>query len=219
MSGGVASYTLPSLAGRRLRPTVTCFWLVIGFDAGLSLLCLRSSQRMERFYYLAYRLSEILRLHENGKPLLMYMDFRIRYQGNMGVTCLFEGQPDHLVPSSSQFLIKSDLFLVAGRILGLSFLHGGSCHAGLSRTFVHVLFLGSHDTATLLLEDCPDIDVQETINLPNVQYPLDEDQHEKVLELCLSWDLLGPTEENRRFLCSVNLACIFNPHCTYRILT
>ncbi|KAF4090093.1 hypothetical protein AMELA_G00047970 [Ameiurus melas] len=108
---------------------------------------------------------EIFHLHETGKPLLMYMDLRsdanckgtmqlvmvlpgtffhnssqteVWFQnlGSTGVTCLFEGQPDHLVPSSSQFLIESDLFLVAGRML-----------------------------ATLLLEDCPDIDVWEIINL------------------------------------------------------
>ncbi|KAF4090078.1 hypothetical protein AMELA_G00047880, partial [Ameiurus melas] len=85
--------------------------------------------------------------------------------GNTGVTCLFVGQPDHLVPSSSQFLIESDLFLVAGRTLGHSFLHGRPCLAGLSIAFVHVLLLGSHDTAILLLEDCPDIDVRENINL------------------------------------------------------
>ncbi|XP_056620134.1 uncharacterized protein LOC130434164 isoform X2 [Triplophysa dalaica] len=41
--------------------------------------------------------------------------------GNTGVTCLFEGEPDHLVPSSAQLLIESDLFLVAGRMLGHSF--------------------------------------------------------------------------------------------------
>ncbi|XP_052440572.1 uncharacterized protein LOC127979271 isoform X2 [Carassius gibelio] len=120
--------------------------------------------------------------------------------GNTGVTCLFEGQPDHLVPSSSQFLIESDLFLVAGRMLGHSFLHGGPCLAGLSRAFVHVLLQGSQDTATLQLEDCPDVDIRETINLLSGQSPLNEDQSSKVLELCLSWDLPGPTEENRRWL-------------------
>ncbi|XP_023666589.2 uncharacterized protein [Paramormyrops kingsleyae] len=198
---------------------------------------------------------EILRLHETGKPLFMYMDLRssteqqerelinfykqtniewacpVRCQlqgdaaigdgvtrhffsiileklkygfslnmGNTGITCLFEGQPDHLVPSSSQFLIESDLFLVAGRMLGHSFLHGGPRLAGVSRAFVHVLLFGSHDTATLQLEDCPDIDLRETITLLDGQSPLNEDQHRKVLELCLSWDLPGPTEENRRWL-------------------
>lgn len=69
------------------------------------------------------------------------------------------------MPSSSQFLIESDLFLVAGRMLGHSFLHGGPCLAGLSRAFVHVLLHGSQDTATIQLEDCPDVDIRETINL------------------------------------------------------
>ncbi|XP_073728938.1 uncharacterized protein [Misgurnus anguillicaudatus] len=120
--------------------------------------------------------------------------------GNTGVTCLFEREPDHLVPSSSQFLIESDLFLVAGRMLGHSFLHGGPCFAGLSRAFVHVLLQGSEDTATLQLEDCPDVDIRETIDLLSGHSPLNEDQSSKVLELCLSWDLPGPTEGNRRWL-------------------
>ncbi|XP_073721905.1 uncharacterized protein [Misgurnus anguillicaudatus] len=120
--------------------------------------------------------------------------------GNTGVTCLFEGEPDHLVPSSLQFLIESDLFLVAGRMLGHSFLHGGPCFAGLSRAFVHVLLQGSEDTATLQLEDCPDVDIRETIDLLSGHSPLNEDQSSKVLVLCLSWDLPGPTEGNRRWL-------------------
>ncbi|XP_053363282.1 uncharacterized protein LOC128533104 [Clarias gariepinus] len=85
-------------------------------------------------------------------------------------------------------------------MLGHSFLHGGPCLAGLSRAFVHVLFGGSHDTATILLEDCPDIDLRETINLLKGSDTLDENQRNKVLELCLSWDFPGPTEENRRWL-------------------
>ncbi|XP_052421467.1 uncharacterized protein LOC127964942 isoform X4 [Carassius gibelio] len=85
-------------------------------------------------------------------------------------------------------------------MLGHSFLHGGPCLAGLSRAFVHVLLQGSQDTATLQLEDCPDVDIRETINLLSGQSPLNEDQSSKVLELCLSWDLPGPTEENRRWL-------------------
>ncbi|XP_073767217.1 uncharacterized protein isoform X2 [Danio rerio] len=125
--------------------------------------------------------------------------FRLNF-GNTGVTCLFEGEADHLVPSSSQFLIESDLFQVAGRMLGHSFLHGGPCLAGLSRAFVHVLLGGSEDTATLQLEDCPDIDLRETINLLSGQSPLTEDAYTKILELCLSWDLPGPTDENRRWL-------------------
>ncbi|KAF5888627.1 G2/M phase-specific E3 ubiquitin-protein ligase-like, partial [Clarias magur] len=119
---------------------------------------------------------------------------------NTGVTCLFERQPDHLVPSSSHFLNEIDLFLVAGRMLGHSFLHGGPCLAGLSRAFVHFLFGGSHDTTTILLENFPDIDLRETFNLLNGPDRLDENQRNKVLELCLSWDFPGPTEENRLWL-------------------
>nr|XP_055026707.1 uncharacterized protein LOC129416429 [Misgurnus anguillicaudatus]XP_055026708.1 uncharacterized protein LOC129416429 [Misgurnus anguillicaudatus] len=85
-------------------------------------------------------------------------------------------------------------------MLGHSFLHGGPCFAGLSRAFVHVLLQGSEDTATLQLEDCPDVDIRETIDLLSGHSPLNEDQSSKVLELCLSWDLPGPTEGNRRWL-------------------
>ncbi|KAL3063653.1 hypothetical protein OYC64_000062 [Pagothenia borchgrevinki] len=43
--------------------------------------------------------------------------------GNCCVTRLFDGEPDHLVPSSSAFLLESDLFLMVGRIIGHCFLH------------------------------------------------------------------------------------------------
>ncbi|KAK6327343.1 hypothetical protein J4Q44_G00029880 [Coregonus suidteri] len=38
--------------------------------------------------------------------------------GGMGRTLLFEGEPDHLVPAASEALIESNLFRVAGRMLG-----------------------------------------------------------------------------------------------------
>ncbi|KAG9283521.1 hypothetical protein AMEX_G2293 [Astyanax mexicanus] len=80
-------------------------------------------------------------------------------------TKLFEGETDHLVPSSSPFLVDSDLFVVAGRILGHSFIHGGPCLSGLSPAFVHVLLGGNPDTATVQLNDCPDLDIRDTVKL------------------------------------------------------
>ncbi|XP_062844575.1 uncharacterized protein LOC134303178 isoform X2 [Trichomycterus rosablanca] len=85
--------------------------------------------------------------------------------GNSNVTMLFEGEPGHLVPSASHFLVDSDLFIVAGRMLGHSFLHGGPCLSGLSPAVVHVLLGGSPETATVTLEDCPDLEIRETIRL------------------------------------------------------
>lgn len=87
------------------------------------------------------------------------------WTANSNVTPLFEGEPGHLVPSASHFLVESDMFMVAGRMLGHSFLHGGPCLSGLSPAVVHVLLGGSPETATVTLEDCPDLDIRETIRL------------------------------------------------------
>lgn len=78
---------------------------------------------------------------------------------------LFEGQPDHLVPCTSQILLDSDLFLVAGRMVGHSFLHGGPALAGISEAVVGVLFGSCPDITTITLEDCPDLEHRQTIQL------------------------------------------------------
>ncbi len=85
--------------------------------------------------------------------------------GNGNGTALFEGQADHLIPSTSQVLLQSDLFVMAGRILGHSFLHGGPSLAGVSPAIVHVLLGGSPQTATITIEDVADIDIRETIQM------------------------------------------------------
>lgn len=69
------------------------------------------------------------------------------------------------MPSASQFLVESDMFIMAGRMVGHSFVHGGPCLSGLSPAVVHVLFGGSPETATVTPEDCPDLDIRETIRL------------------------------------------------------
>lgn len=47
--------------------------------------------------------------------------------------------------------------------MGHSFIHGGPCVSGISPAIIHVLFGGSPETATVQIEDCPDIDIRSTI--------------------------------------------------------
>lgn len=108
-------------------------------------------------------------LYCGGKPITFYCNcyfvFLMCSTANSNITRLFEGQPGHLVPSASHFHVESDMFMVAGRMVGHSFLHGGPCLLGLSPAVVHVLLGGSPETATVTLEDCPDLDIRETIEL------------------------------------------------------
>ncbi|XP_062846705.1 uncharacterized protein LOC134308102 isoform X3 [Trichomycterus rosablanca] len=133
--------------------------------------------------------------------------------GNGTSTVLFEGQVDHLVPSTSQVLVQSDLFLMAGRMIGHSFLHGGPLVAGLSPAIIHVLLGGSPQTAVILLEDVVDIDIRETLQLlytdndskreklnDEKKNELSEDQRRAVNQLALSWDLPVLTATNRTWL-------------------
>ncbi|XP_076848299.1 uncharacterized protein LOC143493638 [Brachyhypopomus gauderio] len=85
--------------------------------------------------------------------------------GGTGRTLLFEGQPDHLVPATSESLIESNLFQVAGRMLGHSFLHDGPCVTGLSPAIIHVLFNGDPEMATIVTEDCPDLHIRSIIEM------------------------------------------------------
>ncbi|XP_076839857.1 uncharacterized protein LOC143484810 isoform X2 [Brachyhypopomus gauderio] len=112
--------------------------------------------------------------------------------GHIERTCLFEGEPGHLVPLSSQFLIEGDMFLVAGRMLGHSFLHGGPRLPGLSRAIVRVLRGDSPETATVQIEDCPDHDIREIIKLVDGDDELREDECQAVLE-----SFLGSTWPNQ----------------------
>ena len=50
-------------------------------------------------------------------------------------------------------------------MIGHSFLHDGPCVAGISPAILHVLFGGTPETATIVLEDCSDVDVRTTIQL------------------------------------------------------
>ncbi len=80
---------------------------------------------------------------------------------------MFEGETDHLVPTTSAVLVESELFVMAGRLIGHSVNNGGPTLSGLSLAVVHALTGGSKELATsyLCLEECPDIDHRETIGL------------------------------------------------------
>ncbi|XP_039657012.1 uncharacterized protein LOC120559389 isoform X2 [Perca fluviatilis] len=120
--------------------------------------------------------------------------------GNTSLTRMFDGEPDHLTPSTAQFLLDSDMFLVAGRMLGHSFLHSGPCLSGLSPAIVHVLFGGSPETTTIQIADCPDIDICTTIQSLEGSAELTKEEEKAVFDLALSWDLPGVTKTNRKWL-------------------
>ncbi|XP_074519367.1 uncharacterized protein LOC141785115 [Halichoeres trimaculatus] len=124
--------------------------------------------------------------------------FDIRF--TPGGTLLFEGEKDHLIPSTSHFLLESDFFVVAGRMIGHSFLHGGPGLGGLSPAILHVLFGGSPEEATIEIKDCADIDIRETIKMLDRTAELSSDEKHSINELALSWDLPPVTSENRRWL-------------------
>ncbi|XP_041841201.1 G2/M phase-specific E3 ubiquitin-protein ligase-like [Melanotaenia boesemani] len=120
--------------------------------------------------------------------------------GGTKITRLFEGEADHLTPSTAQFLLDSDMFLVAGRMIGHSFLHGGPSFAGLSPAIVHVLCGGSPETSTIHTEDCPDIDIRSIIQSLEGTAELTPEEKKAVHDLALSWDLPDVTEGNRKWL-------------------
>ncbi|XP_038149496.1 uncharacterized protein LOC119788870 isoform X2 [Cyprinodon tularosa] len=120
--------------------------------------------------------------------------------GNRTGTLLFEGQPDHLIPSTSKVLVQSDLFKMAGRMIGHSFLHGGPPLTGISPAILHVLLGGSTETAPIVLEDVAYIDIRETIELLTTDdekrdvRTLTEDQKAAVDHLALSWDCIDQNQ-------------------------
>lgn len=83
--------------------------------------------------------------------------------GSVAVIRVFEGEPDHLIPSVSEELLENNMFTVAGRMIGHSFLHGGPSLPGLSPAIIHVLFGGSPETAPVTIRDCPDLDIREMV--------------------------------------------------------
>ncbi|XP_072563412.1 G2/M phase-specific E3 ubiquitin-protein ligase-like [Paramormyrops kingsleyae] len=119
--------------------------------------------------------------------------------GGTGRTVLFEGEPDHLVPAASEVLIESNLFQVAGRMLGHTFLHHGPRVTGLSPAVIHTLFNGDPEMATIVPEDCPDLHIRSIIKMLEVE-ELSQEQQDTVSDLCMSWDLPAVTKTNKRWL-------------------
>ncbi|CAL8234013.1 unnamed protein product, partial [Boreogadus saida] len=121
--------------------------------------------------------------------------------GSAALSSLFEGEKEHRVPSAAVVLRESNLFEMAGRMIGHSFLHGGYGVSGISLPVVTLLTGGSTNTAVsaLSLLDCPDLDHRETIGfLKNTELTAAETT--RVTDLCLSWDLPVPTSTNHDWL-------------------
>ncbi|XP_019746438.1 uncharacterized protein LOC109528382 isoform X6 [Hippocampus comes] len=85
--------------------------------------------------------------------------------GSAAITKLFEGEPDHLIPSISDGLLDNNMFAMAGRIIGHSFLHHGPSFPGLSQAIIHTLFGGSLETTPITVQDCPDLDVRDIVTM------------------------------------------------------
>lgn len=82
---------------------------------------------------------------------------------------IFEGEPDHLIPSVSEELLENNMFTVAGRMIGHSFLHCGPSFPGLSPAIIHILFGGSLETTPVTIQDCPDLDFRDTVKMVNMK--------------------------------------------------
>lgn len=79
-----------------------------------------------------------------------------------GKTIFFIGEEDHQVPSTSKILLDSGLFVVVGRMVGHSVLHGGPGLNGLSTALFSTL-IGQGEDGLVSIEDCPDMDVREML--------------------------------------------------------
>ena len=75
-----------------------------------------------------------------------------------------------MIPSRSRDLLDSDLFVVAGRLIGHSFIHGGPSFGGLSPAILYVLLGGSPEEAPIEIEDVADTRTRSSWydNLPKI---------------------------------------------------
>lgn len=87
----------------------------------------------------------------------------------MAIIKIFEGELDHLIPSVSEELLENNMFTVAGRMIGHSFLHSGPSFPGLSPAIIHILFGGSLENTPVTIRDCPDLDIRETLKMVNMK--------------------------------------------------
>ncbi|XP_051282207.1 G2/M phase-specific E3 ubiquitin-protein ligase-like [Dicentrarchus labrax] len=118
--------------------------------------------------------------------------------GSAAIVKIFEGEPDHLIPSVSDELLDNNMFTVAGRMIGHSFLHHGPSFPGLSPAITHILFGGSLETTPVTVQDCPDLDIRDTMKMLDGDAELKE--FDSIHQLCLSWDLPAPNATNRKWL-------------------
>ncbi|XP_054868630.1 uncharacterized protein LOC118470857 [Amphiprion ocellaris] len=118
--------------------------------------------------------------------------------GSVAITKIFEGEPDHQIPSVSEELLNSNMFTVAGRIIGHSFLHHGPSFPGLSPAIIHILFGGSEETTPVTVQDCPDLDIRDAVKMLDGEGDLRE--FDSIHQLCLSWNLPAPNAINRKWL-------------------
>ncbi|XP_049329693.1 uncharacterized protein LOC125795235 isoform X1 [Astyanax mexicanus] len=123
--------------------------------------------------------------------------FELNIEGP-GKTLFFLGEEDHQVPSTSKILLDSGLYVVAGRMIGHSILHGGPGLSSLSPSVFSSLI--GQDEEHVCLQDCPDMDLREIIQELDGDDDLSQSQTSKMNDLCLSWDLPFVNTENRRWL-------------------
>ncbi|KAK1904039.1 G2/M phase-specific E3 ubiquitin-protein ligase, partial [Dissostichus eleginoides] len=102
--------------------------------------------------------------------------------------------------ATSQILVESNLFVVAGRMIGHCFLHGGPGLHGVSEAIIHMLLHGDVDTATIYLADVADLDLRETIHMLDGDELLSDQQTNEINNLAFSWDLPAIKPANRRWL-------------------
>lgn len=100
---------------------------------------------------------------------MLFSSQPITIEGNTAIIKIFEGEPDHLIPSVSDELLDNNMFTIAGRMIGHTFLHGGPSVPGLSLAIIHTLFGGSLETTPVTIQDCPDLDIRETLKMVNMK--------------------------------------------------
>ncbi|XP_061910685.1 uncharacterized protein LOC133654383 [Entelurus aequoreus] len=118
--------------------------------------------------------------------------------GGARITKIFEGEPDHLIPSISNKLLDNDMFAVAGRMIGHSFLHHGPSFPGLSPAIVHILLGGSLETAPITVQDCPDLDIRDIVTMLGGDAELNN--VDSINQLCLLWNFPTLNATNRKWL-------------------
>ncbi|KAL7380716.1 hypothetical protein ABVT39_022730 [Epinephelus coioides] len=133
--------------------------------------------------------------------------------GNAGATNLFDGEPDHLVPSSSAFIVDSDLFLMAGCMIGHCFLNGGPALTGLSPAIVHVLCGGTPETALMKINDCPDLDLREKITLVIGRTMKQVKQITKGLKETMVWPLICARPDVAPEIFPREMSSVLTPEC------